>query len=423
MLKLNDSKKIQIINKIILICENNVFAIPRNYIERNRIVKNKGLSFTVHNYKQFYDELTGDIFKGFKLGNGFSGDYVRKFIDMLISDTLKTGIELVKKNPLIIDSFDDEFQEVFVYIPLDGIKIEVDELKIGKLTLRKMNELEVDYIYNQFLYLWANNQLVSKKMFEFNSNIIKNVILNFKDKTIAEFMIFAEEKLAVEEAKKECEGVIDLLRFSCQFFHTKEKTSIGLESEIQRGNYQIIVHKADFYGYEIPNEYIGPVFEFEINDSTLDFMEETGIIKLSKIFGKSSRERTDFEKMIISGLHWFSDSMTQKQVENQFLSLMICLEIFLTPGGERISGFISEAAAKIICDELIDRIELKKVIKEMYEKRSKIVHGSGKKLPNIGDVYQLQHIVANLLVWMVNRSDYFTKKKDLIDFIELHKLT
>lgn len=184
----------------------------------------------------------------------------------------------------------------------------------------------------------------------------------------------------------------------------------------------MIVHKANFYGYKIPNEYKGPIFELEINESKMEFMKKIGIIKVIEIINKSNGDKTDFENMILSGIHWFADSMIQKQIENQFLSLMICLEIFLTPGGERISNFISDAVARILTFGLENRLELKEDIKDFYTKRSAIVHGSRKKMPITSDVSYLQSIVAELILWMIKNSEYFDKKRDLLDYIEKRQL-
>lgn len=110
---MDDSKKIEIINKAISICENQV-SFENTKIKDYRHAR--GICFCVKNHEKYYDPLVGTIFRELKLGKNFSSGYVRKFIDILISDILKKGAEHIRIDPLSIDSFKDEFQDVIVSI-------------------------------------------------------------------------------------------------------------------------------------------------------------------------------------------------------------------------------------------------------------------------------------------------------------------
>lgn len=286
-----------------------------------------------------------------------------------------------------------------------------------------MNINEINELSDNFENLMEKILFINERARFEHIKFIKSVISSsFENKPIAEFRIFAEEDIALEEARKECGQILDLLRFSSQFFHYRNTISIGFEGEIIRGNYPLIMHKANFYGYNIPNEYKGPLHNFEIDNYKIQHLEKIGILKLSKILEKSDSDKTGFENILLLALHWFSNFMTQKQIENQFLSLMITLEIFLTPGGERVSSYISDAAARILKLGLKDRKELKDEITKFYTKRSNIVHGKRDKMPDSDDVNQLQEIVARLLLWMIKKSQIFKDKDDLLKYIEKRKL-
>lgn len=163
-------------------------------------------------------------------------------------------------------------------------------------------------------------------------------------------------------------------------------------------------------------------YQFEISKDRIDDMKSLGILKISKILEK--RNLTDFEETIILGIHWFANSQNQTEIENQFLSLMIALEIFLTPNdNEPISNSIAEGASIILFSDLKDRKELKKTIKGFYTKRSSIVHGRKDKLPKKEDVSVLKSITADLIRWMAENSDDFNQKKDLLNYLEDLRLT
>ena len=146
-------------------------------------------------------------------------------------------------------------------------------------------------------------------------------------------------------------------------------------------------------------------------------MEKIGIFKASEILNKP--KYSDFEETILLGIHWFANSLSQKEIENQFLSLMIILEVFLTPGGtEPITKSISESIARILLAGLNKRKALKDDVKKLYKKRSAIVHGRKKDMPSAEDVSQLRAIASDLILWMIEKSDRFENKDELLDYIE-----
>lgn len=420
---LQDEKKIEIINEIIDISETLVSLEKESVGKNSRYVVGKGLCFYIKNYEERYNQLVGCIFRELNLRKNFSSGYVRKFIDGVVSDVLKNGINVVKADPLIIDNFDVYFGDVIVYIPLEGMELNVEELKIGKVTLMKLNNTQLNDLADKLEQLLINNPYV-KTDNKSHFDRIRGLFLKLEGKTLAKFCIFAEEDIAVDKAKKECDKVLDLIRFSSYFSHYRDRVSIGFEGDIIRGFYQLIVHMDNFKGYYIPNQFKGPMDNFEINEALREHMENIGIFKLSKILEKSSQERTEFEDTLLLGLHWFSDSMTQKQLANQFLSLMICLEIFLTPHGDvPISNSIAESAAILLLSELDKRKELKQIIKDLYLKRSAIVHGRKNDMPNDVDLEKLQEIVGHLILRITDQKDNFEDKKQLLSHIENIRLT
>ncbi|WP_141705181.1 MULTISPECIES: HEPN domain-containing protein [Methanobacterium] len=359
------------------------------------------------------------------LKKNFSSDYVRDFIDELISDTLKEGVENVKDNPLIIDTFDDVFHEVTVYIPLSGIRMIKEELKIGKIIIKKMTDEIVNEITNNLYLLLRGNPYFSPNDKEKGIQSIVNRYNTFKGKVCAEFKMFGEESIVLKVAKEECENSLDLLRLSSIYLqHKNHNINITLEGELARGYQNTLFFKSNFKYYKLSNELKGHIVDFNISDSEIKYMKEFGIFILSKILEKPDRELTDFERTLLMGVHWFANFPSQKEIENQYLSLMVSLEIFLTPkagSGEPISNYIAEGASIINEIGIDNRKKLKSKIKDLYKKRSSIVHGSMNNIPTEKDIVTLKNILLTLIWWMIQNSHRFDNKDDLLDFIEDHK--
>lgn len=256
---MENEKKEEIIKGIIHICEDAVPVIKDNY-DDCRYVNINGVSFWVEDYKKYYNPILGQIFREMKLKKGFSSVYVEEFIDILVSDIIRNGIENVKKNVFIIniDIFENKFQDCVVYIPLDGIKMEVNELKLGKITLKIMDNVLVSEIADNLEKLLRNNPFYNPPDLEKSIENERKQILKYENKICAEFRMFAEEDIAVEHAFKECEKSLDLLRFSIYFFyHSDFNVSVGLDGEIRRFYHEIIAHKANFSDFKFKSELKG----------------------------------------------------------------------------------------------------------------------------------------------------------------------
>ena len=133
---------------------------------------------------------------------------------------------------------------------------------------------------------------------------------------------------------------------------------------------------------------------------------------------KSKHELTEFERTIFIAIHWFADSQNQKDLDNEFLGLMICIEIFLTPTSHdnTITSFISEATAIILNKDLKRRKMVRDLVEDFYDKRSKIVHGKEHSFAS-DDVDILRNITKGLIWWMIENKLRFKSTKQLVDII------
>lgn len=79
---------------------------------------------------------------------------------------------------------------------------------------------------------------------------------------------------------------------------------------------------------------------------------------------------------------------SQRRYDQAIINLMIALEALLITEGEKIRGYISKRTAQLIEKEAEKRNQISKEIKDLYDLRSHIVHGRGKK-PTLKETRQL----------------------------------
>jgi hypothetical protein len=387
------------------------------YGEEYKKISVLGESIFVKYIEKDVEKLLGKIFKDLQLKKNFSSDYVLNFIKELVSIISEKGIHNVKVDPSIVDIFDDNFFEVKVIIPLAGINMVKDLLTVGKINLRKFTDKDFKFHIENVEEIWRINPFHTQQEKDYFITEDRKWFSNFINKTCAEFKIFAEYEIAVDLAINECDKALNLIRYAVSYLHHKDyRMFVGLQGEIQRGFRSIFAFKTDFKKYHTNDKMVGALYPFEITDENITKMRKIGFFDISILLKKMNHELTEFERTLLLGINWFSDSQIQTELQNEFLSLMICMEIFLNPDHkESISSFIPEATPILFVKH-----EHRKVIKEnlvkYYKIRSEIVHGNEINLDS-NSVAELRSIVRRLILWMIQNKEYITSKDELVKSI------
>ena len=111
----------------------------------------------------------------------------------------------------------------------------------------------------------------------------------------------------------------------------------------------------------------------------------------------------------------FELSYQTHNINLSFLSLMISLETLLHPGDQgELSYRISRNAAVLLGNDKEDSIEIQGNVKELYRKRSAIVHTGKSNSMNEEDLLKLRHCVRASIkeINKIGRS-----KKEILDLL------
>jgi len=164
----------------------------------------------------------------------------------------------------------------------------------------------------------------------------------------------------------------------------------------------------------LASKLIGQIALFKLDNESIGKMEKIGAFKLFDTLAKERQQLSDFEEALFRSIRWFSNHLDQYEIENQFLSLVVCLETLLTPrDNDPICNAIAEGIAILSItndnngDDMIEkRMDLKSRVKKLYRKRSGISHG-GKKQMFESEVRELKMIAMILLMEMIRRKHEF----------------
>jgi len=135
-----------------------------------------------------------------------------------------------------------------------------------------------------------------------------------------------------------------------------------------------------------------------IQDMTFSAIEKVTdplIMKLFELVGSS--KLTDIEKRIILAVKWIAEAYKEHSKESAFLKSVVALEILCASDlSGSISSSIAEITALLVGDDYDSRLKIKKDIKELYAKRSGIVHNGNKKI-NTKDLNEIWSYLDSLI--------------------------
>lgn len=315
--------------------------------------------------------------------------------ELLVSAVIgRTKEEILKELDSILNYIENYNIEVLVYIPIEGLKLEFDNLKIAEITFKKISQ-------SRFLEIAGYE--------------------TERDWLFAEFRAVAEPPQALKRAQEKAELAMHILRYALAFLeNSNQRYAIGLEGEVGKTiSKYLIIKPAD------PNiisclEVTRGISNIVINlEETL---ENSGANEVVNILNMGN-ETSDFEKAILRAIHWFSLAEKQPGNENKILALITCLETFLTSEtGNPIRNTVSEGSAIILEKTLDSRKYIKQRINEFYSKRSSISHGGESKNILDSDIVELKKLVQLFIQNMIKRRSQFKARKDVLKWIDDQKL-
>jgi hypothetical protein len=245
---------------------------------------------------------------------------------------------------------------------------------------------------------------------------------------VAEFSAVAEPIRAKEIAVDETRRAMDLLRYAIPFLvpeHYKSLSmNVGITGDINEGEIRaVILPCLDDKSITFTSESKGPILPFDVTRETINKLRECGALDVAAILAKPASTLSDFERVLLRGIHWFGNALPQKESANELLSLVTCLETFLTPRDSNpIGTAIAEGVALLLGKSVDDRKKLKKRVKDFYGKRSGVSHG-GEKAVLESDLAELRGIASRLIQRMISLTTSIPSQKELLEMIEDQKLS
>lgn len=345
-------------------------------------------------------------------GHKLSGDYVEQrilevLLEVIDSPTGDGALPLLEHLSESLDSYDERRT---VYLALSGVEMtDVDELRFGEVVLKKMTEEQKAEITSGFDAEEDKERFLDR---------VRSV-------PFIEMAMSAEPTKAREVAVDRLRDIVDLLRYPMPFLSDEDlDPDIDLPGLNGSSPPLVAVHGdkvEDLFGSfrNLPTP-------LKISQEAVRTMEDAGFFEAAEFARRE--EKTQFERKVLRGIRWASDSQGQREHDNKLLSLVIALECLLPsarPGGSG-SSWTAEGAALLLGPDLSARKGIRNRILGLYRKRNNIVHGGESEEITADDVVWLRKTVHDLIRTIIKRRSEFESPEDgytIAAWLEDRKLT
>jgi hypothetical protein len=260
----------------------------------------------------------------------FSKKYINKIVNQLLGRVHKDGKADKAHEYLdtVIADFDNYTIEHTVYLPVDGIAMMVDELTLGKLSLMNMAGKPLHNYEQQVVTGIMQRPFPREGNEQFLAAWRKDVLPLLRNKVVAIYTSIAEPTRVQERAEEEWYQVVHILRYFIFLEYQKNwHMSIGLRGDVRYGVGQAIVIPSKYETF-YKHETLKSPRPFVITQEVVDAMNQVGVFALADML--NPEKATTFSDTLFTGIRWVANALIQDEPANEFLSLVSCLETFLT---------------------------------------------------------------------------------------------
>lgn len=279
-----------------------------------------------------------------------------------------------------------------------------------------------------------NTNLRQKILESVNSVIHTNKNYNDNDKTrineenekhllkadnflVLRFAEAKERELVIEHAQERLKALLQLLNLIC-LLETDPKDGIcflpGISKINIASNKIDISSKTATYSIQTFQKYI-------LNLDTI--WESETFIKLFDLYSNifSLKQQVFPQTSIINSIIWASNANISFSFETKILNLIIAIEALIpSQKGTSISNNISESIAFILGIDFDTRQNYYNMMKNLYDKRSKLAHGSKISLGE-NDYEIAKYIYSELLYYFLLEKENFSNEKLFISLLQKKK--
>lgn len=306
-----------------------------------------------------------------------------------INDCLKSLIELLKS----------KVQSYTFYIPVEGLDLALDtgELRLGKFTL----------------YSAQSGPLPELLSYADDPQVARDIKADFESSKcyVVVGQIDGDRIFAAKQALEVSQDIVHMLNFFLTSYHLRTNNLYHKISLVDRPTItkdQIICYSSNI-GIGVNTSTL-QTNNYSINLGTIQYCERLGLRKIIECFSdvKPKNSSDNIPSKICRAVTWYSKSVNADGLEESFVALATSLESLLLTNPRNtdlndnwgsISQRLADRVTFLLGNIYTERIALLKRTKDLYGRRSKIVH-EGDTISQ-KELIEMERLVHSVIVTFV----------------------
>jgi Apea-like HEPN len=415
-------RKIDFIKKIRAITQQ-ITDVHSPHERRRRYLQYEGVSFELVNESvENYDLLVKEFLEKFKWSAKYTEASVEIKVRKLVTKVIIGESDETIGNILqeMVDTYEAINEKVRVFLPVAGIQV-TQAITFGGVIFKSNSpELKQEIITLAKKSINATSSTRTEKKAVLKM-MIKRFEHMFKQPTIAEYEVIAENTRAEELSITRLRRILDVIRVSIPILYRSDlRIQVGLGDEVVFSSLTVASFSSQLGG-SLNETRLGPYVAFQLNKETISEMESQGFIH-TLILDQLESKLNQVEIAYLQGIHWLSNAQIQVEPENKILSLVTCLETFFSSDKSNIANTVAESIALLLASDFDSRKKSKKRIKELYDVRSKISHGSESAVSNL-DLIDITIIAYSIMKHIYDNLSKYQTLDNIRDEVERLKLS
>jgi hypothetical protein len=394
-----------------------------------------GVAFTLSGfYFKEYEETLRALLEDAKWGEVISSSFLDDHLKAIITAMLKEGLQESQDATRHLEQLIADIKSISeiptIYLSILGMGLDADEFSLANVTLKTYADTVADELVEMTERILrstkANPGVTNAQMLNNQDQLVKiykDQLNRFRSGILVErrFQEPIELNLARERTEEETRRLIDLFRYVIAFMHPKlDDITIGLQGDVRQDTRSIFTFSNLGAAY-LNQQATGLRRSFVLPTKDTGALEHIGLLAMSDVLKKPRASLTDYEQMLIRGLHLFSDSQMQFEKQSQFIGLWNCIENFISPE-HSFTAEVSKRGAVLLTPEHPESLEeTREWLHQEYGIRSNLSHGKPRVITD-EDLVTLRWAAVLIIRWMIENRNKFKTRSELLDWLNYEKL-
>lgn len=350
-----------------------------------------------------YMKLTKDIFETPEVIPYISERTIRRITIEWLLKSKQNGKAEQNFTDFIVEAMKNSLSKYKIYFPVINLSLTI------RLTITGVEFIMLDdEFFNRYLNASENQK---KEVEPFRKD--------YQGRVYATCAILSEKERAREQIFIRCEIAMFLLRIcSNTLDDPKSKLVFELESKSRIQFDELLVERFDGSEGELSISSSAKSLPFTINEEELKKIESRGLRKYEDFIANVNFPPTKLQNLLLRALEKFSDALGKAYWERiaDLISILDSLLVF--DYNVPIVNSVSKYASKLLATDPEKRKEIIRIIKTMYDVRSKYVHHAEDIIFEQEELKQLQYYVHEILLLFMEKSKQHKTKKTILKEVE-----